>query len=441
MRVTVKEGGGTIDDEETQPLGLRFFRVDPNRGFFLNGVSYPLHGVSRHQDRIDMGWAIGSAQQTQDFDLIMEMGCTGVRLSHYQHAQEFYDLCDSGGLVVWAESCMVNRVTDSKAFDDAAERQLRELIKQSYNHPSICFWSLFNELGVDKKWTAAQKAAQSAHQIELVTQLNQIAHQLDPTRLTTAATNHDNPTDAINLITDVIGFNRYYGWYSKTPAAWPSALDAIHAALPNRGIAISEYGAGANVYQHQLDPKQPKTTGQWHPEEWQCIVHEQAYAAMKKRPYLWGTFVWTMFDFASANRHEGDQPGINDKGLVTYDRRIKKDAFFFYKANWSEEPVIYITDRRFTPRPVDDEPVKIYSNCDSVELTVNGKSLGTKTSDDHIFIWPAAKLALGENELMATGVRGGKHFSDSCRIVYDPKAIIPMVTTEPATEPATDAGR
>jgi beta-galactosidase len=435
MRVSVDDGG-TVVDRVTQPVGIRFFRVDPEQGFFLNGRSYPLHGVNRHQDRIDMGWAITARQHQEDFDLIMEMGCTGIRLAHYQHAQEFYDLCDGGGLVVWAEACLVNSVTISQAFDQTAKQQLRELIKQSYNHPSICFWSLFNELGNGVKLKGDALREQDKHQIDLVTALNDLAHQLDPTRLTTAATNRNNPDDPINLITDIIGFNRYEGWYTKTPAAWPAALDAIHAGPSGRCVGISEYGAGASIYQHEIDPRQPRTSGGWHPEEWQCIVHEQAYAAMKQRPYLWGTFLWNMFDFASDGRSEGDHLGINDKGLVSYDRKTKKDAFYFYKANWTSDPFVFITDRRFNPRNVASGPVKIYSNCDSVELKLNGQSLGEKTADDHIFVWPDITLIRGQNRLEAVGTRGGMQFSDSCSIDFDP-GWRPVRPVEPATRPTT----
>ncbi|HUB27113.1 MAG TPA: glycoside hydrolase family 2 TIM barrel-domain containing protein, partial [Tepidisphaeraceae bacterium] len=399
VRVTVSDATG-VTDQVIQPLGLRFFRVDPDQGFFLNGQSYPLHGVNRHQDRQGMGWAISPKEHEEDFDLIMEMGCTAIRLAHYEHAQEFYDLCDKGGLVVWAEDGVVNTVGYAPEFTENAERIVRELIKQDYNHPSICFWSLFNELGNPKRVTAEEREKQNEYQIALITDLNNLAHQIDPTRLTTAATLLA-PTAQLNQITDVIAFNHYLGWYNGTRADWPSWLDGLRSALPGRDIGVSEYGAGASIFEHELDPAQPKTTSTWHPEEWQCLVHESAWAAMKQRPWLWGTFLWNMFDFASGARREGDHFGINDKGLVTYDRKTKKDAFYFYKANWSDDPFVHINDRRFSPRNVGTGPVKIYSNCDSVELRANGNSLGSKTADDHIFIWPDVSLNQGDNELYA----------------------------------------
>ena len=437
VRVTVADGGQILD-RVIQPVGLRFFSVDPDKGFFLNGRSYPLHGVNRHQDRIDMGWAITSLQQREDFDLIMEMGCNAIRLAHYQHAQEFYDLCDRGGLVVWAEASMVNEVGPSSQFEETAKQQLRELIKQSYNHPSICFWSLFNELRDrrQKGQTAVQAIAMLQREVQVVKDLNDEAHQLDPTRLTTAASlSMEEAALTLNQITDVIGFNRYEGWYIKTPAAWPIDLDTLRTDIPTRAFGISEYGAGASIFQHELNPKQPKTVSYWHPEEWQGVVHETAYKAMKDRPYIWGTFLWNMFDFASDGRHEGDHLGRNDKGLVTYDRKTRKDVFYFYKANWSEEPVIYITDRRFTPRNVNHGPIKVYSNCQTVELKVNDVSLGVKTGDDCVFVWPNVALVRGENQIEAVGIRDGQTHRDVCGIDYDP-GVIDVRPVLPATRPS-----
>jgi beta-galactosidase len=421
----------TVVDQVEQPVGLRFYHVDPEKGFILNGQPYRLYGVNRHQDHLDEGWAVTLADHQLDFANMMEMGCTGVRLSHYQHAQEFYDLCDQGGMVAWAELPLVNQVSVSSEFDANASQQLRELIKQNFNHPSICFWSLSNELrGPSTKSEAEKKMTD--HEVELITKLNAEAHKLDSTRLTTMASTIQpgKPQDAI---TDVIAFNRYHGWYGGKPDGLGADLDKIHKVYPDRAVGISEYGAGASINQHEADVKQPKPGGKWHPEEWQCIVHEDAWAVIKDRPWIWGSFLWAEHDFAADQRNEGDHAGRNDKGLTTYDGKTKKDAFYFYKANWNPEPMVYITERRFTPRPVADAPVKIYSNCDSVELNVNGKSLGSKTgSDIHVFVFNAVQLQPGENKLTATGTREGKPFSDSITIVLDKDA---KDGHAPATQP------
>ena len=226
-----------------------------------------------------------------------------------------------------------------------------------------------------------------------------------------------------------MAFNDYPGWYEPNIARFPAFLDTRHAALAGRAIGISEYGAGANVHQHGTTTKAPSTTGQWHPEEWQALVHEQVYPIMEQRPWVWGTFVWNMFEFVADARHEGGQPGLNDKGLVTYDRRVKKDAFFYYKAIWSADPFVYVTDRRFTPRPMDHGPVKVYSNAAAVELRVNGQSLGTRPPvQPGVFIWPDVPLRQGPNTLTATAPTGGGQSTDECIVVVEPKA----ATSEPA---------
>lgn len=402
--------GKRLVDRADQPLGLRFFRVDPDQGFFLNGASYPLHGVNRHQDRIDKGWAISPADHAEDYRLISELGCTAVRLCHYEHSPIFYDLCDRGGMCVWAELALVNDLTTSPEFAANAEQQLTELIKQNYNHPSIVFWSLFNEP------SAAKDAGREPW--ALIAHLNDVAHRLDDTRLTTGANNH-SASDSLSRIPDVSAFNRYDGWYSGPASNWEKTVEDIRRTLPDRAIGFSEYGAGASVYQHEIPPKKPSPGGKWHPEEYQCVVHEAAYAAMKDKPWIWGTFLWNMFDFAVDARNEGDHPGRNDKGLVTYDRKTKKDAFFFYQANWTDAPMVHIDSRRYSPRPVGEGPVKIYSNCESVELRLNGRSLGIRQAPDHVFVWEDVTLKPGANRLEAVGTKpGAKPCRDACTIVY-----------------------
>jgi beta-galactosidase len=394
---------GMLLDRVVQPLGLRSFRVDAQKGFILNGRPYPLHGVAVHQDYFNKGWAITSDDIDKSYRLIEEMGCTTVRLAHYQHPDYEYSLCDHAGIVVWAEACLVNRIGDTAAFSENAKQQVRELIKQNYNHPSIFFWSLFNELGPRTRtdW-------------QLVHDLNDIAHDLDPDRRTVAAS-HLPAQIPLNGYTDIIGFNRYFGWYTGTIADWPTELDKLRATLPNRAIGISEYGAGASVLQHEEHPTtQPSTKGHWHPEEWQSTVHETAWRAIKDRPWLWATYVWSMFDFASDARDEGDTPGRNDKGLVTADREIKKDAFYFYKANWTEDPFVHICEKRFDPRPVGPAELKVYSNCDSVELFLNGKSLGNRSCSDHVFVWNQVLLRQGKCELAAVGEKNAQRFVDDC---------------------------
>jgi len=395
----------SVVDAVEQPLGLRFYSVDPDKGFFLNGQPYPLHGVNKHQDRQDKGWAISDADLDEDISLIKEMGCTAVRCAHYQHSDYFYSLCDRAGILVWAEIPQVNEIHASPEFAETSRNQLLDLIRQNLNHPSIFVWSLFNELWPDRPDPHRE-----------LQDLNIIAHGEDPTRPTIAATASDKRPQ-MNKIPDLLGWNIYPGWYPQwgTKDAFGAALDHHRTDSRQGGICISEYGAGANVEQHEQNPKSPKPAGQWHPEEWQAEVHEAAWAALKQRPFVWGTFVWCMFDFAVSTRHEGGVLGRNDKGLVTYDRKTKKDAFYFYQANWSDEPMIYITSRRFTVRTNAVTDVKIYSNAKEPELFINGVSQGKRSHDvNGVFLWTNLTLAPGENKITASGTANGQSVADEC---------------------------
>jgi len=395
----------SVVDAVEQPLGLRYYRVDPDRGFFLNGKPYHLHGVDRHQDRPDKGWAISEADQDEDMALIKEIGATVVRCAHYQHSDYFYSLCDRAGILVWAELPQVDKIGGSAAFAEASRNQLLDLIRQNINHPSIFCWSLFNEL---------RPGNPDPHR-ELQ-DLNNVAHSEDPTRPTIAATCTDG-WPQMNRIPDLLGWNIYPGWYPGwgTREDFGKLLDQDRDTSRHGGLCVSEYGAGANVEQHEPDPREPKADGQWHPEEWQALVHESAWAAMKARPFVWGTFVWNMFDFTSYWRHEGGVLGRNDKGLVTYDRKIRKDAFYFYKANWSDEPMVYITSRRFIERTNAVTDVKIYSNAAKAELLVNGRSQGARDNDGNaIFIWKDIRLNPGKNRIEARAERNGVPVKDEC---------------------------
>jgi len=322
---TVVSTGGQARDMIVQPLGFRSIRVDAEQGFFLNENYLDLHGVNRHQDLLDHGWATSWGDDDRDFSLISEIGATAVRLAHYQHNQHIYDLTDKLGFVVWAEIPNVDHVNATQEYLATTQDQLRELIRQNYNHPSIVFWSVGNELIGNPDPTST------------VQSLHALAKTEDPSRLTALATNGIDDATLRN-ITDVIGYNVYLGWYQGSPSDFPGYIDALHQALPGRPLAVSEYGAGASVRQRQSPPLQPVPCGSFHPEEWQSLFHETYWKAMKTRKYLWGKFVWNMFDFASDGRNEGDTPGRNDKGLVTYDRATRKDAFYWYKANWSSQP-------------------------------------------------------------------------------------------------------
>jgi beta-galactosidase len=402
--VEMRSADEVVDSVE-QPIGLRYYSIDPDKGFFLNGQPYHLHGADRHQEFMNKGWAISEADMDEDISLLKEIGATVVRCAHYQHSDYFYSLCDRAGILVWAEIPQVNEINASPEFEDTSRNQLLDLIRQNVNHPSIFAWSLFNEL-----WPGRPDPHRELQNLKIV------ANGEDPTRPTIAATSNDGMPQ-MNKIPDLLGWNIYPGWYSGwgPKEKFGALLDTDRATSRHGGFCVSEYGAGANVQQHEQNPKQPKTDGRWHPEEWQAQVHEAAWAEMKERPFVWGTFVWAMFDFAVSTRHEGGVEGLNDKGLVTRDRKTKKDAFYFYKANWSDEPVLYITSRRFTERTNAVTDVKIYSNAKEVELSLNGNSQGKHNDGTNgVFVWKDVKLSPGENKVEARAERDGKSLTDNC---------------------------
>jgi beta-galactosidase len=392
--------GSSVKDLVSAPLGLRSYFIDPNKGFFLNGHYLNLHGVNMHQDRIDQGWAISNANVDQDFSLLTAMGANVIRTSHYQHAQRLYDNADASGVIMWSEQPLINGIINTTAFAQSAQQQLTEMIRQNYNHPSIIFWSIANEV--------SNNAATNT----LLQTLNNLAHTQDPDRITTLA---DNGTagDAVSQHTDTVGYNRYYGWYTGSYNDLDGFLSSTHQSFPNRSFAMSEYGAGASIFQHEENPTPPVPASHLHPEEWQSLLHEASWQALANKPYVWGKFVWVMFDLASATRNEGDHAGRNDKGLCTYDRKTPKDAYYWYKANWTTTPFVYITDRRFVTRTVATTNIKVYANTSSVTLTVNGVSLGTKTSTNHIFLWSGVALQIGNNTVQAKSTQGGNTYTDA----------------------------
>jgi beta-galactosidase len=404
-RVFVEVGdGASVTDLVEQPLGLRSFALDPNTGFSLNGAYLDLHGVNMHQDARDHGWAVADADTDAKLALVKEIGATSLRLAHYQHSQHTYDMTDRMGLVVWAETAIVNRINSSTEFAANAKEQLTELIRQNYNHPSIVFWGIGNE--VDHQPGPSPDA--------LIASLAGLVPAEDPTRIPAYAADGKFQENPVNWHATACGFNEYWGWYKGVPDDFATWADGIHAAHGASAVSVTEYGAGANPQSHALPivVRPGNQTPGEHTEEYQAFYHETYWNEMKKRPFLWGKHVWNMFDFASDGRKEGGAPGLNDKGLVTFDRQIKKDSFFWYKANWSTEAVVYISSRRFTNLPAATTDVRVYSNLDSVELSLNGATLGKQTGTDHIFIWHNVPWQTGPNVVTAIGGRGATTFRD-----------------------------
>lgn len=400
---------GKIVDEVDQPLGLRFFKVDPDKGFFLNGKHLDLHGVGLHEDVAGKGSALNRADYDTDMGLIKEIGATALRLTHYPHNSYFYDLCDRNGLVIWSEIPFVGPggytgagYIKSPAFEQHVQQVLVEMIRQNYNHPSVCFWGLFNELKLDYD-----------DPVPFLKILNKTAKKEDPSRLTTCATFLDN--DKFNQVSDLIAWNKYYGWYDgefKQMGIW---ADRMHREFPLKPIAVSEFGAGGSPFKHTEHLEKPAASSQFHPEEWQTLYHENNWQQLQARPFVWAKFVWALADFGSSVRTEGDTPGINDKGLVSYDRQVKKDAFYFYKANWNNEPLLYITDRRNNIRSESATTIKVYTTLEKVQLIVNGTAVAEGAPDEcHIISWQNILLREGENTIEVKGRSGKQALVDTC---------------------------
>lgn len=413
--------GKTVLDRVTEPFGIRTVRFDPDRGFFLNGKSLPLHGVSRHQDRLGKGWALTTQDHEEDMALIEEIGANTIRFAHYQHAPDWFRLADERGMVVWAEVPFVNQTTfgpgaPSPALIANARQQMLELIRQNQNHPSVVTWSVGNE--VDIKSSGEGRRGNSRG---LLRELAALAKQTDPSRPTTFADccervpgKKGGGSEMLAGTTDLIGYNRYFGWYNGKPDDLGPELDRLHRLHSTLPMSVSEYGAGGALTQHtdtpHTGPFDPH--GRPQPEEYQSWLLERQWLEIKARPYLWASWVWNMFDFATNTRAEGDAVDINTKGLMTFDRKTRKDAFYFFKANWSATPVLYITARRFVERPDPVTDVKIYSNADSVRLVVNGRDLGSRSCPDRICLWPGVTLAAGANDVVAQARFGTTTLSD-----------------------------
>ncbi len=363
---------GEVIDTVTTRFGCRSFSVDPERGFILNGEEYPLRGVSRHQDYPNKGNALSYEDHKRDIDLILEVGANTIRLAHYQHAQEFYDLCDESGLVIWAEIPYISRHMHD-GYDNTIS-QMTELVAQNYNHASICFWGLSNEITI--------AGADDPHLIKNHKDLNDLVHKMDSTRLTTIATVTMCSMDNEYVhISDVLSYNHYFGWYGGSTEMNGEWFDDFHKKYPKKAIGLSEYGCEALNW-HTSEPTQGDYT-----EEYQAYYHEELIKQIAERPYIWATHVWNMFDFAADARAEGGENGMNHKGLVTFDRQYKKDAFYAYKAWLSDEKVLHICSKRYIDRVEDVTKVTVYSNCDEVELFANGASVGKQKKGKYPFFY------------------------------------------------------
>ena len=374
--IELLEGDKVIDKVSTR-FGCRTFEIDAERGFILNGEEYPLRGVSRHQDRWGLGNALLPEHHKEDMELIYEMGANTIRLAHYQHDQYFYDLCDEYGMVIWAEIPYISKHMPTGRENTIS--QMKELIVQNYNHPSIVVWGLSNEISMN----GSDEDLLDNHKV-----LNDLCHEMDKTRLTTiAVVSMCSLDDPYIQIPDVVSHNHYFGWYGGDTSMNGPWFDNFHAKFPNIPVGMSEYGCEALNW-HTSNPQQGDYT-----EEYQAYYHEELIKQLFSRKYIWATHVWNMFDFGADARAEGGENGQNHKGLITFDRKHKKDSFYAYKAWLSDDPFVHICGKRYVDRVEDLTKVTVYSNLPEVELIANGKSLGKQTSDNHFFYFDVPNTA------------------------------------------------
>ncbi len=405
-----------IVDWVKQPLGLRTFRIDPERGFLLNGEPYRIYGVGRHQDKRDRAWALTEEDNELDYSIIKELGATAIRFAHYPQSRNMHDIADREGFLVWDELPLVNEIRLDNEAKNNVRNMMQEMVRQLYNHPSVAWWGIFNE--IENIYTPPAE--------EFLTELRDGIRSLDPScRLIVAASDHG--LRAYNKIPDATCFNNYPGWYTGNfpkEEGYAGKHSEFGKWIDDRAdevgmrIAVSEYGAGGDASQHtEGTPRKPRPAhgGAFQPEEWLTYVHEEDWRIMHDNDRLWGTFLWAMFDFASCMRNEGSVSSVNTKGIVSQDRTLKKDPYFMYKANWNPQPMVYITSRRSVERTRSVTDIKVYSNCPKVTLKVNGKKICTATPDEiKICLFKDVSLSKGDNLIEVSATVGKTKVSDRC---------------------------
>lgn len=400
--------GAEVVDEVVQPLGVRKFEAIAGKGFYLNGEKYPMYGVTRHQD----WWGVGSAlsNKEHDFDLeqIMDIGATTVRFAHYQQSDYLYSRCDSLGLIIWAEIPFVNRVTGQEW--DNAHQQMRELIRQSFNHPSIYIWGIHNEVYHPHTYTAA-----------LTQSIHDLCKLEDPDRYTVSVNGYGRVDHPVNRQADIQGMNRYFGWYERKIQDIVPWIEKMEKEYPWQRFMLTEYGADANIaHQTELLGDALNWTSPFYPETFQTKTHEYQWSIIAKHPYILASYLWNMFDFAVPTSKRGSMAARNMKGMMTFDRRVKKDSYFWYKANWSEEPVLYLTQRRNSLRERQETSVTVYSNIGEPKVYLNGvllEGIRQGYTDVH-YVLDKVHLAMGKNTLRATVTYQGKEYTDEIEWMY-----------------------
>ena len=432
LEARVSSSAGT-QETVCQAFGVRWFNVGDDNRFYLNGKPLRIQGVCRVEDWDGIGNALRRQNHRRDVELMREMGVNAVRCAYFPNDPYFLDLCDRAGILVWSDLPLVGAggyrykgFNDSEGFRANLLQQLREMMRQQYNHPSVIWWGLFDQL-----------TQRGADPIGVVRELNRVAKEEGGGRLTVAASNQDGE---LNFVTDLIGFNQFLGWKSGQPQDFAIWTRDLRRGFPTLRSGVSEYGAGASIYQWADSLSRPDAAGSWHPEQWQTWLHENYWGVIASRPNFWGTFVWTMFDYGAAHRTDGARPGVADYGLVTFDRRVRKDAFYFYKANWNaSESFVHLADSRVEERFSQVQTVRVFSNASDVELFVNGVSQGLRSNDGlGRFQWTRVTLRPGENLLEAVDPLSGAR--DSSVWVVGSRIQLPGIESAGGPEVTSSSG-
>ena len=408
---SLQEGSQVLEKVE-QPLGLRFFKLDADKGFFLNGEYLDLKGTCYHEAKLNQGSALTKTDIEEDLQIMLDMGVNAIRTSHYPQSETFYALCDSLGIILYTEIPQVGPggyigrgFMNSTGFKENGKQQLLEMMRQNYNHPSIVFWGLYNELKI-----------QGDDPYEYINELILLLKR--KTLIALLWQQHSKIITIMILPMPWGGTNTMVGTVGK-PEEMGNWADEVHEEQPNRPISVSEYGAGASVLHHSDSLIAPKAAGSWHPEEWQAHYHEKNWEVLKTRPFIWGKFIWLMFDFGAAHRAEGDTNGLNDKGLVTADRKLKKDAYYFYKANWNPEPMLHLAEKRFSERVNPQIRIKAYTNLKYVDFYLNGKKIGSEKPENGIALSKEIILKKGENKIEIRGKSGKETLVDTVKWSFE----------------------
>ena len=402
------QDGRTLD-EVVQPLGLRKFEAVAGKGFFLNGNKYPMYGVTRHQDWWGMGSALTNKEHDFDLEQIMDIGATTVRFAHYQQSDYIYSRCDTLGLVIWAEIPFVNQVTGQEW--DNAHQQMRELIRQSFNHPSIYVWGIHNEVYHPHGYTAA-----------LTQSIHDLCKLEDPDRYTVSVNGYGHANHIVNQNADIQGMNRYFGWYERKIQDIKPWIEKMEKEYPWQRLMLTEYGADANIdHQTELLGDALNWYSPFYPETFQTKTHEYQWSIIARHPYILASYLWNMFDFAVPDYQRGSVEARNMKGMMTFDRKVKKDSYFWYKANWSKDPVLYLTQRRNTLREKKETSVTVYSNVGMPKVYLNGQELTDvqKGYTDVHYIFNGVTLANGKNVLKAVASHQGRTYTDEIEWTYN----------------------